>query len=260
MQQGQTSEANRRQQHRVGVVLPAEIYLCNGFTHEPLGTTMHAVVCDLSLGGVRIELVGDAAKAMADAKLSNESIMLKLLSPDLRQFGSMPCQVRWSRANPQGWSIGLLFVDADKIPASALYQQATRSTQEGASPRLVRALAAGLIIASILGLGSVWQVMSQREALSADVTHLRSEVDDVNTMAAHLTQRLSISETETEQARRDALKCLGRAVVSAQRDDDQAAAALVRGADVKGAPIIDTVARDAAIKEPTPADANAATP
>jgi len=186
--------------------VPAEVRLIDHAEHRAVSEWMHAVVLDVSEGGLRIALVGHAAAVFSESKPGLHGVEVRLLPAHLLAGEPLLCELRWTRpsAEQDSWHVGVQFSSRDEESASLLVKRIRARSDAPLRRRAGWLGAAGVIL--ILAAWA-WSASARRTALAADVAQCAKDLQDVSTRLDRIAGEMQDLEEKRDKTAAQLTQC-----------------------------------------------------
>ncbi len=220
------ADANRRAHRRHAICLPAELTLLDEAGLHALSERSYCVLSDISVGGVRAEIIGVAASQLRRINPGRQKVRLSFISPGLLEHRPLVCRLRWQRDNPTnlGVTLGLQFDGLSFADAELLILQVLRSA---AAPRRARPLARSVLVAALVAVVAgvpavlLWS-RAHEKSYAADLALVSQRLQFAESALDHLGTSIDESERDLDKVRRDLRDCQDKLDAGDVNEEDDA--------------------------------------
>lgn len=217
-----TGASGRRRGSRHPVCVPAEVRVFDERGLHAISEPSHAVVCNLSPGGMQLEVLGRVTELL-EHNVARQKLEVILLPPEFRRQGHLICAIRWSRPSPGSdrWAVGVQLPEAPDGVAEKIYEGIKRcETRTGfAKSWTWTGLAAvAAIVAMVAMVAFQWGAKRQRRVrfpLHEQNRRLTMQLDATQVAATQLARAIEESEQELDTVRAAQQSCAGQLVAAA---------------------------------------------
>lgn len=225
------SGEDRRVHKRTDTSVPVALRISAQRSGETVSETVHCIITDVSLGGLRVELVGHAAKLFADGNLGALRVELSFVLPSLADVAPVACNVRWSRPITKGWSLGLQVVGVTDALMGRILAVIT-PTSRPAGQRYVWPAAAVIGVAVILSLVmKTSSLQSERDGLRQRVDALATQLTESTQKSDQVVRQLETSTAQAESLQARYSRCIAADAARQTTAPSAAATAVERAAE-----------------------------